>query len=66
MIHEIDPVIADVYRFFLHEYYKDFKKNLNKIKGKRSHFNVLVSMSVSSYIIENEEELASFLEQFWI
>ena len=77
-MNDIDPTVADVYRFFLHKYDKGFKENLNKMNANsgyygsikntsvKSYFSVLISMSVSSYIIENEEALADFLEQYWI
>ena len=66
-MNEIDSTIADVYIFFLHSYDKNFKKNLANLRlNDRGHFGVMVAMSVSSYVIENEEALGHFLERYWL
>lgn len=65
-MNEIDPTIADVYRFFLHKYNEGFKRNLAVTPLPESFFKSLVAISVSSHVIENEEALADFIWDYWV
>jgi len=65
-VNDIDPVIADVYRFFIHKYDEGFRQNLKNLNLPSGHFEVVLKLSVSSHVIENEYDLAYFLRQHWI
>lgn len=57
----LDATISDVYRFFLFEYDKHFKRNIAHFYS----FNMGVSVSINDGTIENSDALIEFLSKYW-